>query len=105
MTRGAVGTIYMIHFARPYKHARHYVGWSPDLEGRLAAHKDGRGARLMAVVVAAGIEWELARTRQGTRDIERKIKRDGGASRYCPVCRADPWGGWWIDETRHIKPG
>jgi hypothetical protein len=56
------GTVYLIHFQRPYKHARHYCGWvhSPTfLEPRLGAHRDGAGARLMAVITAAGIGWEL----------------------------------------------
>ena len=28
---GQPGVIYMLHFHRPYKHARHYVGWTDDL--------------------------------------------------------------------------
>ena len=32
---GRRGTIYLLHFARPYKHARHYLGFAEDLERRL----------------------------------------------------------------------
>ena len=35
MTRQQLGVIYMLHFDRPYKHARHYVGWTDDLLDRL----------------------------------------------------------------------
>ena len=28
--------VYLLHFAAPYKHARHYVGWTQDLRARLA---------------------------------------------------------------------
>ena len=55
---------------------------------RLAEHQAGRGARLLQVITQAGIEWTLARTWQGTRERERQLKRQGGASRRCPICRA-----------------
>jgi predicted GIY-YIG superfamily endonuclease len=81
------GTVYLLHFDRPYKHARHYTGWTDNLASRLAAHEKGNGANLLAVAHAAGIKWQLARTWQGTRATERKIKRQGGASRSCPLCK------------------
>lgn len=84
---GQAGTIYLLHFGRPYKHARHYTGWTDDLPARLARHAAGDGARLLAVVHAAGITWQLARTWEGPRARERQIKRQGGAARHCPLCR------------------
>jgi predicted GIY-YIG superfamily endonuclease len=84
------GTIYLLHFDRPYKHARHYLGWARDLDARLADHDAGRGARLTAVVIATGIGWTLARTWPGTRTRERQIKKQGGASRCCPECGVRP---------------
>ena len=85
-----VGTVYLLHFDRPYQHARHYIGWARDVEARLAAHAAGRGARLLEVAAAAGISWTLARTWQGTRTRERQIKNCGGASRCCPLCGVRP---------------
>ncbi|SBW27308.1 endonuclease [Protofrankia symbiont of Coriaria ruscifolia] len=87
---GTVGTVYLIHFDRPYRHAAHYTGWTVDLDTRLAEHAAGRGARLLAVVQAAGIGWRLARTWPGTRSRERQIKKQGGASRFCPLCGVRP---------------
>ena len=29
--RDAQGTVYLLHFSEPYKHARHYTGWTEDL--------------------------------------------------------------------------
>jgi predicted GIY-YIG superfamily endonuclease len=84
---GQVGVIYLLHFDRPYKHARHYTGWTDDLDARLARHARGDGARLLAVAYAAGIRWELARTWPGPRALERRIKRRGSAARHCPLCR------------------
>lgn len=84
------GTIYLLHFDRPYKHARHYTGWTVDLDARLAEHSAGRGARLLAVVAAEGIGWQLARTWIGSRSRERRLKNWGGASRRCPLCGITP---------------
>ena len=62
------GTVYLLHFDQPYKHANHYIGWTKrTVRCRLAEHEAGRGARLLAVVRAAGIGWQLARCWQGGR--------------------------------------
>lgn len=88
---GVLGTVYLIHFDTPYKHAKHYTGWSEDLETRLAEHKRGSGARLMAVIKAEGIGWSLARTWENVdRHFERRLKKQGGASRHCPMCGVTP---------------
>jgi predicted GIY-YIG superfamily endonuclease len=90
MTTPAAGTVYLLHFDRPYRHARHYCGWTRDLPARLVEHAAGRGARLLAVITDAGIGWQLARTWTGTRGRERQIKRQGGLSRCCPACGITP---------------
>ena len=86
----ANGTIYLLHFDQPYKHARHYIGWALDLARRLAEHAAGRGAHLLAVVKNAGIGWQLARTWPGDRNRERALKNMGGARRRCPLCGVHP---------------
>jgi predicted GIY-YIG superfamily endonuclease len=86
----AGGTVYLLHFDRPYRHAAHYTGWTTNLLDRLADHETGHGARLLAVVKAAGITWTLARTWPGPRSRERALKRQGGASRRCPLCGVKP---------------
>lgn len=84
------GTIYLLHFDRPYKHARHYCGWTANLDARLVEHATGHGARLLAVITQAGISYRLARTWHGGRTRERQIKRQGGLSRCCPDCGVTP---------------
>ena len=64
--------------------------WTDNLETRLAAHSRGQGARLLAVIRAHGIGWQLARTWTGTRSRERALKNQGGASRRCPGCGVTP---------------
>jgi predicted GIY-YIG superfamily endonuclease len=92
---GQPGTVYMLHFTAPYRHAQHYVGWTDNLPARLAAHAAGHGARLIAVIRAAGISFTLARTVPGDRTLERAIKNAGGAVRYCPLCNPMPRNGKW----------
>ena len=87
------GTVYLIHFETPYKHARHYTGWASDLDRRIARHRAGDGARLMEVVTEAGIGWHVARTWEGTRDLERAIKDRHEAPRLCPDCSPHPLPG------------
>jgi predicted GIY-YIG superfamily endonuclease len=87
---GEDGTVYLIHFDTPYKHARHYTGWAADLDRRLEAHRAGRGARLMEVIKDADITWRLARTWPGPRDLERAIKALHEAPRLCPECSSQP---------------
>jgi hypothetical protein len=87
-----VGVVCLLHFDQPYRHARHYVGWTIYLPTRMTDHASERGARLLAVITEAGIEWQLARTWIGTRGRERQLKRQGGAARHCPVCGITPRG-------------
>ncbi|HTP16847.1 MAG TPA: hypothetical protein VMK13_13545 [Streptosporangiaceae bacterium] len=82
------GIVYLLHFDEPYAHAQHWTGQVLDV--RLEAHRTGEGARLMAVVTAAGTGFSLARTWPGTRARERQIKNQGGASRCCPLCGVTP---------------
>lgn len=87
--QGVMGTVYLIHFDTPYRHARHYIGWTSDLPHRLAEHHAGNGSRLLEVVSDAGITWRLARTWGGDRSLERKLKNRHGASRFCPICQME----------------
>ena len=88
--RHPLGTVYLFHFDQRYEHAGHYTGWAEDLDHRVAEHQAGRGARLIEVITQAGIGFRLARTWPGvTRARERQLKRQGGASRHCPICQDD----------------
>lgn len=80
--------VYLLHFNQRFKHAGHYLGFCADggLDKRLERHRAGRGARLLEVVTAAGIGFQLARTWPGlSRDDERRMKGRGLAP-LCPIC-------------------
>lgn len=86
-----LGTIYLLHFDRPLKHAKHYLGWTRDLESRLADHRAGSGSRLLAACKREGIGFSLSRTwSPPNRHRERQIKNQGGLSRSCPMCGVHP---------------
>lgn len=83
--------VYLIHFNRPYHHARHYLGTTNNLERRLWQHAAGRrhgGARLMEVIIAAGITYQLACTWEGGRELEQRLKAWNNGGRLCPICKA-----------------
>lgn len=93
------GVVYLICFDRPFKHARHYLGFAYNLEARIARHRSGDGARLLRAVTAAGIGWQVVRTWPDTsREFERKLKNQKATARLCPVC-----GKAWRDKDAKRK--
>lgn len=81
------GTVYLLHLERPLKHARHYIGFSCNLEERLAAHANGTSnVPYLAAVRAEGIHWGLARIWDGDRSFERLLKNRHDAAALCPFC-------------------
>lgn len=87
-------TVYLIHFERPLGdlnnprgQAQHYLGHTDDVEARLARHRSGNGAAIMAAVAREGIDWTVVRISQdGDRDLERRLKARKNHPRLCPIC-------------------
>lgn len=87
--------LYLLHLEPRYLHAGHYLGFALDVDRRIAEHLAGgsKASPLVRAAVLAGCAVTVARTiAGGTRDLERRMKRGGGLSRHCPICRA---GGTW----------
>lgn len=84
------GYVYVLHFEEPLSHAKHYVGSSEKLRERLTAHANGAGSNLCRVLWQAGIEWHLGglytTSHAGIRRIERGLKNQHNAHRYCSTC-------------------
>jgi hypothetical protein len=59
-----VGTVYLLHFSRRYKHARHYVGFTTDLPRRLRQHRGGHGTPLIRHAVEGGGGFPFAQQRE-----------------------------------------
>jgi hypothetical protein len=87
--------VYLLHFERPFWHARHYVGVAldGDVDRRFAEHLAGHGSPLVRAVVAAGIRVELVLAVDGDRGLERRWhNRHGHGATLCPRCRARKTG-------------
>ena len=83
------GIVYLLHFDRSYRHARHYIGFTQNLEQRLAEHRAGRGSPLIAATIADGIDFQLAAVWKGDRHDERRLHRQKNTrARLCPICAA-----------------
>lgn len=83
------GYVYLIHFDQPIAHARHYIGYTIDVDKRLAMHSRGAGARLMTVCKERGIHWTLCWVRPGDRTEERRLKNYHKSSQFCPICKLE----------------
>ncbi|GAB4577486.1 MAG: hypothetical protein Fur0022_02170 [Anaerolineales bacterium] len=79
--------VYLLHFSERFHHAGHYLGFAEDLEARLERHRAGRGARLVEVITEAGLDFQLVRTWNGDRVLERQLKRQKNGPRLCPICK------------------
>jgi predicted GIY-YIG superfamily endonuclease len=88
------GTVYLIHFDTPYKQAKHYLGWTSNLNWRMYHHRHNNGSRLLRALNGVGISYYVAKTWKGDRFLERKLKNWKNAPEICPVC---------IAERRNIK--
>jgi len=82
-----MGTIYLLHYESKLHHAQHYVGYTSNLDRRIARHIKGNGAKLPAAFASAGIAFKIAITWQGTRRDERRIKNRKETPRLCPICK------------------
>ena len=83
------GIVYLLHFDRSYRHARHYIGFTQNLEQRLAEHRAGRGSTVIAAAIADEIDFQLAARWKGDRHDERRLHRQKNArARLCPICVA-----------------
>ena len=84
-------TVYLLHFSdliAPGRHtAQHYLGFTEDLDRRIAEHDAGEGSRLCQVAKERGLTFVVARTWQGGRLLERQLKGRHEGPRLCPICR------------------
>jgi predicted GIY-YIG superfamily endonuclease/ribosomal protein L32 len=78
--------VYLIHFAKPLGHARHYIGTTRVYRSRMRAHRKGQGAAILRACKTQGINWRVVRKWFGSRKLERRLKARKSAASLCPVC-------------------
>lgn len=82
--------VYLLHFDRPFGHARHYIGSTESLEDRFESHVTGAGSTLVKHAVNAGVNVTLAQVWKGVPLTEEyRLKNRGGAGRWCPICKQE----------------
>ncbi len=84
-------TVYVLHFDPPYRHAGHYIGYTPDetAERRVREHTEclAAGSPLVKAAVAAGCKVTLAHEFLGAgRDVERWLKTRRDTAKWCSCC-------------------
>lgn len=89
-----MNTVYLIHFAQPHFHARHYVGATTNLAARIATHRRSEGAKLLAHLNSIDLEWNIAAV-WDTGDNwpfkhETVLKLQKNGPEYCPLCSKKP---------------
>lgn len=84
-------TVYVLHIDPPFKHARHYIGYTPDTSAarRVGEHLNGtyRGTPLVKAALDAGCTVRLAHEFPGaSREFERWLKDRKDVRRWCRCC-------------------
>lgn len=91
MSWTTLGTTYLLHFDRPYQHARHYAGFARDLDKRLKLHRTGQSnCKLMRAVYEAGIGFKVARIWPNTTYAFERRVHGLVLSHICPMCNTHP---------------
>lgn len=85
--------VYLLHFSRAFKHARHFVGaTSHAAEARAVAAGDtlpGFDAPLVAAARATGIQFFVVRTWSGGPATARALRDAGNHRRLCRLCTSE----------------
>lgn len=82
-----IGTVYLVHLSRALHGARHYLGFSTNVQQRMKAHKAGRGAPLLGAAARRGISMRVVRQwRRRDGYFEQDLKRRYELADLCPVC-------------------
>ena len=82
------GYVYLIRFERKLSNlVQYYIGWTiNDPLDRLATHRSGHGARILAACNDKQISYSIVRIwKDEDRNFERKLKNAKNAKRFCPI--------------------
>src|SRR5260370_3554788 len=63
----AVKKVYLIHLDHALKHAKHYLGFSEDVQDRVQQHRNVRGATFMKAIIKEVTTVHVSRICDGDR--------------------------------------
>lgn len=82
-------SVYFLEFDTPLGNlnnkraqAKFYIGWTDDVDARLAEHRAGRGAKITAAAVERGIGFKVVLVIDGDRSVERAIKNKKNTRKF-----------------------
>jgi len=84
--------VYLIHLDTPIAHAKHYLGFTSDLDARMQRHRSGNGAKLLKEANRRGIKYNVVRTWKAgswvaaAKRLETKLKLRKNSPKLCPIC-------------------
>ena len=87
--------VYILHFDKPFHHARHYIGSANNVAERVAKHTSNPDVKMLIAALQQGITFTVARTFRNNRvnghTKEYRIKRSGGVGKQglCPICNKE----------------
>lgn len=82
--------LYLLHFKKPYRHCRHYLGYTADyrIKRRIYEHFHDPQVGLLKALQQQGTPWQVARIMEGDRQREAHLKYVVRNIRgYCPACQ------------------
>lgn len=82
--------LYLFHLEPRYRHAGHYLGYADCIPRRVREHLEvpSKASPLLRAALANGCRLTVTRVWLGLgRDDERRMKRRGGLSIWCPTCQ------------------
>jgi hypothetical protein len=90
--------LYLLHFDRPYRHARHYLGYAKrapaDYARRVAAGAEYPPHELVLAALGDGVTMRVADVWPGLdRNDRRELRAGHDRRRLCPICLAEPVDG------------
>jgi len=92
----SAGYVYVIHFAGKLAgRARHYIGFSEQLDRRLFVHRSGKGAKILnacnlqSISYGVVVVFENATELVITRKFERFLKNRKKTRCFCPACLSE----------------
>jgi len=98
------GVIYLLHFDQPYKHAKHYTGWTEDLLHRLDRHAAGNGARLSRSSGKPGSASPWSASAKAPARPNAPSRTPEALPGTCPACTPHPRNGHWMPITGDLIP-
>jgi hypothetical protein len=86
-----VGYIVIFHFDPPFKHAKHCLDWTRDVNARIRDHykRTTRGPRVLHAALEGGSKLKVGKVRAGTKSQMLALRKSGNSTKLCKLCKQE----------------